>query len=325
MLIDKTIKHINNNLKIQLTLTRLGNPELIPVPYFLRDTYNFYKTCIYNQKIILIEKKITGPLTASQYDKQINILKNIFNLPVVLILDNLKSYNRERLIGKGINFIIPEKQIFLPSLLIDLKNFSMGNNILKEKLYPASQALLLYNLQRHSLEGLTLKKMAALSGYTGMTVSRAVRNMAEQNLCRTIGRKDIEIEFAKSGRALWELALPLLASPVKKIFYIDTVPDKIKKYKTNNSALSYYSDIADNMAEQYALSKYNYNKEIRANYLKQINEYEGNYYFEVWNYDPGIITKNEFVDPLSLYLIFKDDSDERINSALEKMINNIKW
>ena len=323
MLIDKTIKYLNSNLGIQLTLTRFENSELKPVPYFLRDNYNFYRTFIYKNEIIFIEKKILVPLTASQYDKQINILKNIFNLPVVLLLKNLQSYNRERLIRKRINFIIPGKQIFLPSLLIELKNFSGGNHIPKEMLYPASQVLLLYHLQRQSLEGLTFKKMAELSGYTGMTVSRAVRNMAEQNLCRIIGRKDIVIEFTESGRALWESALPFLVSPVKKIFYTDTVPGKIKKYKTNISALSYYSDIADNMTEQYALSKYIYNKEIRTNYSNQINNYEGNYYFEVWNYDPGILTENEFVDPLSLYLIFKDDADERIKSALEKMINNL--
>jgi hypothetical protein len=324
-MIEKTIKYIEENTGIHLNVKKSDNIELKSVPYFIRDGYNFYKTEIYKNEIILIEKKFREPLTASQYDKQINILKNIFNLPVVLILENLQSYNRERLIRKGINFIIPGKQIFLPSLLISLKTFSGGSNIPKEMLYPASQVLLFYHLQRESLDGLTFKKMSELSGYTKMTISRAVRNMAEKNLCRLIGKKDIVIEFIKSGRALWESALPFLVSPVKKIFYTDIVPGRIKKYKTNISALSCYSDIADNMAEQYALSKNNYNKEIRVNYLNQINEYEGNYYFEVWNYDPGIITENEIVDPLSLYLTFKDDTDERIKSALQKMLNNIKW
>jgi hypothetical protein len=324
-MIEKTIKYISDNLGIRLNVEKFGISELKSVPYFLRDGYNFYKTEIYKKEIIIIEKKFAEPLTAAQYDKQINILKNIFSLPVILILENLQSYNRERLIRKGINFIIPGKQIFLPSLLIDLKNISRGNKIFKDKLYPASQVLLLYHLQKESLEGLTFRKMAELLGYTGMTISRAVRNIAENNLCRIIGRKDIIIEFYKSGRALWESALPHLTSPVKKIFYTDTIPVNIKKYKTNISALSYYSDIADNLTKQYALSKYYYNKEIRANYLKQINEYEGNYYFEVWNYDPGRITKNDFVDPLSLYLIFKNDTDERIKSALEQIINNIKW
>ena len=46
---------------------------------------------------------------------------------------------------------------------------------------------------------------------------------------------------------------------------------------------------------------------------------------EIWYYDPGFFAKNDFVDPFSLYLSLKTIKDERVESALEKTMEEIKW
>lgn len=46
---------------------------------------------------------------------------------------------------------------------------------------------------------------------------------------------------------------------------------------------------------------------------------------EIWNYDPGICTTNEIVDKLSLVLSFRDNNDERIEIACDKIIKNMDW
>ena len=60
------------------------------------------------------------------------------------------------------------------------------------------------------------------------------------------------------------------------------------------------------------------------------NAYEGRYALEVWKYNPlalvdelpndGIV-----VDPLSLYLSMQDNRDERIEMALDQIIENFIW
>jgi hypothetical protein len=52
-------------------------------------------------------------------------------------------------------------------------------------------------------------------------------------------------------------------------------------------------------------------------------EYDGTNYIELWKYNPEILLKDRFVDPLSLYLFFKDSKEQRIEIELEKLINKI--
>ena len=40
-----------------------------------------------------------------------------------------------------------------------------------------------------------------------------------------------------------------------------------------------------------------------------------------YSYDPRILSKNRYVDVLSLYLSLREDMDERIEEAREEMLN----
>jgi hypothetical protein len=57
---------------------------------------------------------------------------------------------------------------------------------------------------------------------------------------------------------------------------------------------------------------------------------DGKFAIEVWKYEPKILS-NEFkinnnaVDPLSLYLSIKNNYDERIEMAMEQLIEKIIW
>lgn len=45
---------------------------------------------------------------------------------------------------------------------------------------------------------------------------------------------------------------------------------------------------------------------------------------EVWAYSPKSLATGATVDPLSLFLCFRDDPDERIQAALEQLVEEIK-
>ncbi|EFB40206.1 MULTISPECIES: hypothetical protein [Parachlamydia] len=45
---------------------------------------------------------------------------------------------------------------------------------------------------------------------------------------------------------------------------------------------------------------------------------------EVWNYDPELFAKDGIVDPFSLYLSLQESKDERVEGALEEMMEKIK-
>ncbi len=323
-MINKITKYFSDTLNVNIKFLRLNQHELDKLHYYLPDTYYFYLANLFNKEIVFIEKKSKEPFTALQYKKHINLIITKLNRPVVLVLHTIESYNRARLIMQNINFIIPGKQIFMPFLLIEINENVTRNEILKNTLLPATQAVLLYHLQREPLQGCGIRAIAQKLNYTEMTISRVVKEMLDKKICSVLGKKDIVIGFELNKRELWNSILPYLRSPVIKTMYIDIIPQDLRCYNSNISALSYYTNIADDNIRQLAVAKFYYNKEIRNNNIHRTNLYEGNIYLEVWNYDPGRINDNkDFVDPLSLYLIFKDDEDERIQIELEKLINNI--
>lgn len=46
---------------------------------------------------------------------------------------------------------------------------------------------------------------------------------------------------------------------------------------------------------------------------------------EVWTYKPSLLSEGPAVDQLSLYLSLRDDTDERVQSALDEMMRGVTW
>ena len=44
---------------------------------------------------------------------------------------------------------------------------------------------------------------------------------------------------------------------------------------------------------------------------------------EIWRYNPDVLTLNNCVDELSLYLSLMSDEDERVEEALEILLDNV--
>ena len=64
-------------------------------------------------------------------------------------------------------------------------------------------------------------------------------------------------------------------------------------------------------------------KELREqNRLPQLNKIEGTTKIEVWRHRP-VLTKDDVVDYLSLYLTLRDDKDPRVEKELESIIRKL--
>ncbi len=216
--------------------------------------------------------------------------------------------------------------MYIPGLLVDLNDLNKNKQI-KNRTYfsTAAQVVLLYYLQHNKLQNMNIDSLSKKFGYSKMTISRVFDEFVQRDICTENSGKIRELEFAKTKREIWNNILPFLLNPVKKIVYMDSLPAYNNFFRTNIAALSEYSDIADNAGEQYAVSKKIFDSLVKDNRIVQYDMHEGKYLVEVWKYDPGILTDNNTVDPLSLYLIFKDSKDERIEYALKLIIKNMIW
>jgi hypothetical protein len=46
---------------------------------------------------------------------------------------------------------------------------------------------------------------------------------------------------------------------------------------------------------------------------------------EIWKYDPELLARKGVVDPLSLYLSLKNIKDERVEMALDTLLEKFQW
>jgi hypothetical protein len=310
--------------------------KLDKFPMYITEIYKLHETSLFNRELLLAECKQTEDFSIMQTEKQFALIKDVMQKNVILCMNEITSFNRKRLIEKGINFIIPGKQLFLPELLIDLReNFNFPRTKKDdEKLQPAAQLLTLHFIldkyDKQKIENLTFKELATKFGYSSAnSITNAVENLKCHEVIDVVGEKEKHIRFRGKKAEIWcDLEKrKLWTNPVLKKVYVDELPQKQFLLLSNASALPEYSDMNPSMQKYYAIEKFDFYALQKSSALVNANDYEGKYCLEVWKYNPLKLVEELFndmsvVDPLSLYLNLADSQDERIEMALEQIIEN---
>lgn len=91
------------------------------IPMSITQCYTLYKGILFGKEIIFAFASDDYQHTPVQTKKALTLLENKSGCLAVLVIEKIIPYNVKRFIEQRINFIIPQKQMFIPSLLIDLK------------------------------------------------------------------------------------------------------------------------------------------------------------------------------------------------------------
>lgn len=334
----QTLQYIEEILGIQPTATPIVKSYLDKLPMYIPEIYKLYNSELFNIEIILAELKNEAELSILQTEKQVQQIRNLLNKKVVVVLEHLPAYNRKRLIEKGINFIVPGKQLYLPELLVDLREtFTHPRAKQKnEKLLPSAQFLLIYHMiHRNShwkIEEHPFKEIAQKLAYTPMAITNAIENLKYHDLVEVRGEKEKFIRFRYDRHELWNVVHEqgLLVNPVIKTIFVDEKPKDLFLLQSNASALTEYSDLNPGRQEYYAIEKSVFYGLQKSNVLINPNEQEGRYALEIWKYNPRPLVDElpndmPVVDPLSLFLSVNDSRDERIEMALSQILEKFTW
>jgi len=319
---DRLQKYISETLGTELKYLNPPKDELKKLPLYLRGN-NLKAGVIFKRQIIFIVAGKEADFTTGQYRKQADIIENTIEKPAVFVFENIQAYNRIRLIQKKVAFIIPGKQMYLPFMFIDLKEFKQTHSREAEKLSPAAQCLLLYYLLGNDITGINFKTLAEKLNYGRMTITRAADDLTRLGLCEIAGGKNKSLNFAKDKLQLWNKAQQFLINPVKKVVYADFLKDTGLVCITGIPALSNYTNIADDDKKSFAVYLNDFKNLRKKKIIHLAGGKEENITLQVWKYNPGILTNNRYVDPLSLYLTLKDSNNERIEGELNNLLNKL--
>lgn len=293
------------------------------LPIFLNDAYTFYTISLLGQPCLLMMARENADTTPGMIRKHLEQVQKQWNNFIIYVQSTLSSFNRKRLIGQQIPFIIPGNQMYLPHFGIDLReHFLKIHNRKNKALSPSAQAVVIYALTHQIDEKLTCSLLAEKLGYTLMTITRVFTEL-----------KAVEIgEFYQEGRErwwtfsnkqmLWKDAAPFLRSPVKKRVWLK---DHHFKIVAGLTALSSFSSIAPPSLSVFAASIYQWREWNQLGFEELPSPDDAEVELEIWHYDPALFTKNGIADPFSLYLSLKASQNERIESALEELMEKIAW
>lgn len=302
----------------KVTLVPLEKCISDTIPIAVTQSFNLYKVELLGHAVVFALTHDGNEISPAQLKRTFNLIEHKCECPVVLVTDNIASYNVGRLTSQRSNFIIPKKQMFIPSLLIDLKKAKATGIDIKETIPPMAQCLLLYNLEIKSIDRCETKDLMEIFQVSYATINRSLRWLSENGLVSLEGKKTKEVRLIYYGKELWEKAMPFLVSPVEKIAFSDFLPSGSLKCGIN--ALSEYTLINEENSDMYAINRTDMHQSDIP-----INKEYGLFRIEIWKYDPKLLSHTGTVDKLSLYLSLKDNDDERVQIELDNLLNDIQW
>ena len=200
----------------KVTLVPLEKCISDTIPIAVTQSFNLYKVELLGHAVVFALTHDGNEISPAQLKRTFNLIEHKCECPVVLVTDNIASYNVGRLTSQRSNFIIPKKQMFIPSLLIDLKKAKATGIDIKETIPPMAQCLLLYNLEIKSIDRCETKDLMEI----------------------------FQVSYA---------TMPFLVSPVEKIAFSDFLPSGSLKCGIN--ALSEYTLINEENSDMYAINR----------------------------------------------------------------------
>lgn len=303
-------------------------PDKRKLPLFLRQEFDFAETRILGRPV-LIAAAIAPEHSAAQVRKQFEVLQPRFYGDIVYLRQQIDAYQRKRLIGQRVSFIVPGNQLYLPTFAIDLREYFRKPKTPPAKLSPLAQVTLLYAIYHGDLLPLSVYRAAEILQCSKMSMSRVFSELEALEL----------VDVEKKGRSRnlrlkmpqfesWETARRFMQTPVRKRLRVSRdFPIPNQSRIAGLSALALKTEITKGQERIIAIGP-TAQRSARPDLERfniPMNEFECSITIELWRYDPCLLSTGISVDRLSLYLSVEAAGDERIEAALNDLVKETSW
>lgn len=287
------------------------------LPLYISDRYNFQLTELDGCRCLFITP-IDELVTLPALKKQIERIQKIEPVHVVLKSNNLSNFRQKKMIEQRLPFLT-ENQVYLPFL---------GTYIGQERskmetittFMPSTQLLALSYLYSDKKK-LYVSEIAETLPFSAMTISRAVKQLAATGLFEITKDKVNKVLEAKMGKLeLFEKIKGYMITPVKEHGYIDKNTITRKMFIAGTSALAEMTMLNESRIKTYAVEGKTFN---RQELCTELVDPDLQVEIQLWKYAPGLFAKSNIADPISVALSFADSADERIEQAIEEMLEEL--
>lgn len=307
-------EYIEKVVGAEVQIEPLDKAKKQALPVLITNAYHLLQCQLLGAEVSLMVCKDANA-TPMQLKKHCAIVERALEMHAAVVLPEVKPYNMKRLVEARVNTIVPGRQLFMPSLLMDLRVQRNPVEMQGKPMPVMAQVVLLCHLQKQNLNGMSAQPIAELMGVSYPNINRAVKWLADNHFVElTLGREK-RMRFIREGKELWEQALPVLQSPVERVLRTDRMLDA---YVCGEEALAELTMLAEPQERHWAITKQKA-QQLGAELHKEFGEHV----VEVWRYNPKLMGENGMVDRLSLYLSLRDTEDERVRKEVKGLVS--KW
>lgn len=288
------------------------------LPFYIAESYDFYTGCIGTKRCIFL-MPIDELATLPALKKHIEKIQRIDNVPVVFELKTISNYRRNALIENNISFVT-KKQAYLPFIGTLLMNETEPEKI-AEKFVSSTQQLFLYYFYGQQKRLYVSEAVKALP-FSAMTVTRAVKQLEATDLFY-VAKDGVNkfIESKYNRLELFDRAKKYLSSPVYKTGYIDKMKVSEDMAYAGETLLSKETMLNPSRVVTYAVKE---NEQNKSEIIEELVDPDKQVKLELWAYDPKAFSQNNMADDISVILSLKDNEDERIEEAIDELLEKLE-
>ena len=322
------LKQIQDYLFRDLGIEAVAVPVEIPaVPFFIRKQFALYKITALDRELCLLlsQKQSFSQHKFQEIISTFTFVQNVSGLMPVFVFSAISKQERLELVRQKMAFLVPDSQMFIPSLGLDFSERIPQTAPPKDKLLrPAAQALIIQQILTGNLDGLTVNQASAVMGYTAMGTLRAVNQLNDLGICKvTFDGYRKQLAFPTDRKSLWEKSKPFLRNPVKKTLSVEDDSALTGFPFAGEFALAHHSDLSVTR-KTYALHQKDVSALLDEGKIRIAFASEtGCADIQVWSYT--LPSWDGEVDLFSLGLSFSNTDDARIKIALLNLEEQRKW
>jgi len=297
------------------------------LPMYLADKYELLtlKMEHNSKRYILVKPKGEMEIRIEMLKKQMQQIEKYTECLPIFVFETLRLSQRNALIKSMIPFIVPFYQLFIPEVVLNITEKEIKEKRYSNTFTTSTQLLFAYLflkgapvINAHQLQEKTLLSVS--------TINRSLTELVDRGLLKTEGNGTRKKYTMIPRKQYWEKGKEFLFNPVARTRYVKTSFSQHEMLMSNEMALARLSvTLNPSRVWSYATSQDIFDKVPKEMILNEYDIFDYDYYeIEIFKYNPYVLAKGRlYIDVVSLYAQFKDDTDERIQMALEELLEEV--
>lgn len=301
--------------------------RIVGLPVYMSARRTFYDAVDGDIRFVLVRVAEEERFGSVALSKQQEMLEEHLHVPVAFWFKSVTRTQREALMRRHISFVADGDQLYMPFLGIALHNRrKVQPNVQVDHMMPVTQSLFLYML--YECKGREVIKMQAAAdlGVTRMSITRAARQLEAMGIIvQEMRGKECYMWTERTGHELFLQAREYLINPIQRSVIVERSDALHDLPMAGESALAARTMLGAPQVPCVAIYKASGKDLALTAQEEQWSDGKDVIRVEAWRYDPERFAGAGVVDPVSLYMSLVDCTDERVQGALEDMMEGYAW